>query len=97
MYLTPFADLALVALSSMDGGNVFIDRARRLERDVHEEALATLGDRPLLARSIACAAFVDRVWQREGGPVAPLRALWSTGYVLGSLRGGEATLLFPPI
>jgi hypothetical protein len=56
----------------------------------------------LLARSIAHAALVDGVLRAtplpaRPNPVNPLRALWTTGYVLSSTDASGVTIGFPPL
>lgn len=63
-----------------------VHRAREVERAVHEAIAMRIPERPLLASDVAHAAFVDALLHAvellRDNPVAPLRALWSAGYVL---------------
>jgi hypothetical protein len=76
-----------------------LERATRLQDQVHQAALARLPARPLLARDVGRAAFVDCVWRSAAAdrpdPVAPLRALWQTGYVLSAVDASGVTLELP--
>jgi hypothetical protein len=81
---------------------VAFERARALEGAVGEAAVARLPARPLLARTLARAAFVEALWcaaePSARNPVAPLRALWSTGYVLAGVdAAASVTLAIPPL
>jgi hypothetical protein len=67
---------------------------------VHQAALGRFPQRPLLARDLAQAAFVDCLCRATSlaarpDPVAPLRALWSTGYVLAAIDHSGVTLEIP--
>lgn len=91
---------ALEAISPSDATPVVLARAQDLEHDVHGAARARLPDRPLLARGLARAAFVDSVWRAavlDGptDPIAPLRALWATGYAISAIDSSGVTLEIP--
>jgi hypothetical protein len=88
------------ALVARGVGSVVLERAQRLEHDVHEAARRRLADRPVLASGLAHAAFVDAVWRAASladrpNPVTSLRALWKTGYVLSALDPSGVTLAIP--
>ncbi len=75
-------------------------RARRLEQEVHDAARTRIAARPVLARSIAHASFVDYVVHAAGlrdrlNPVAPLCALWRTGYGIAAIDARGVTLEIP--
>jgi hypothetical protein len=76
-----------------------VERATRLQDEVHQAALARLPARPGLAGDLGRAAFVDCVWRSDGAnrpdPVAPLRDLWQTGYVLSAVDASGVTLELP--
>jgi hypothetical protein len=79
-----------------------LERAHRVERKVHEDALARFPARPGLGRDLAHAAFVDVVWRASSSddaanPVTALRALWRTGYVLSEVTPAFVTLEIPPL
>jgi hypothetical protein len=79
-----------------------IERAERVEQRVLTAALERLPARPLLARDIAHAAWVDCMWRfaalaDDASPVAALRALWQTGYVLSDIDARGVTLELPPL
>jgi hypothetical protein len=75
-----------------------LDRARHLEREVHEAALARFPERVVLARALAHAAYVDGIYRAaSANPVTPLRALWTTGYVLSAVDSSGVTLAMPPL
>jgi hypothetical protein len=66
------------------------ERARRVETEVHEAAHARFSERPLLARTLAHAAFVDCLLHAASldarpNPVTALRDLWATGYLLSAI------------
>ena len=91
---------ALEANAARDTRGVMIERGRRLEQDVFAAAKARLPDCAGLARDLAHAAFVDHVWRGSSldhlpNPVTPLRALWSTGYVLASVTDADVCLSSP--
>jgi hypothetical protein len=93
-------EAALSALSARDGGAFALAHARAIERDVLEAAAARFPDRPVLARALADAAFVDAAWRAsslpvDASPVRPLFDLWSTGYVLASVDARGTTILLP--
>ena len=61
-------------------------------------ALASLPDRPILARTLARAAYVDSVCRsRRADPVKPLRDLWWTGYSLAAVDEKGVTLEVPAL
>jgi hypothetical protein len=77
-----------------------LERARRLEAEVLAAATARLAGRVGLARDLAHAAFVGQLWLAAAiadrpDPVAPLRALWATGYALSSADAAAVTLEIP--
>jgi hypothetical protein len=79
---------------------VVLERARRIERVVHDAAIARLPTRPRLARDIAHAALVDFVWSAgpprdRQSPTEPLRALWQTGYGLATADASAITIEMP--
>ena len=93
---------ALDALSVHDHASVALDRARALERDVHETARAGFPERVHLARALAHAAFVDCVWRAAGldarmNPVTPLSELWRRGYVVSAIDERAVTLGIPAL
>ena len=73
----------------------------RVERAVHEAALARLPERPLLARALGDAAFADGLLRAavpdRPNPVTPLRELLKTGYVLAAADPSSVTLEMPQI
>jgi hypothetical protein len=88
------------ALDALDTRPVVLERAQLLERDVQEAVLGRFPDRPLLARSIARAAFVDFVWRAAAigdrpNPTSSLRALWETGYAISDIGISSVTLEIP--
>lgn len=90
------------ALSEPSALRVVCERAARLETDVFRAALARFPDRRMLACGLAHAAYTDFVWQAaplhdRPNPVAPLRALWATGYVLSDVDASAVTLELPPL
>jgi len=94
------ADPARAACEAVTSPAV-LERARLLECDVREAAQARFPERPSLVRDIAHAAFVDCVWHaapRQApfagrlNPVAPLRDLWKTGYVLSAIDVSSVTI-----
>ena len=90
------------ALSARGGEATVVLRAGRLEQVVHEAARARLPRRPLLARDLAHAAFVDGVWRAAslGGrpsPVTPLFEIWKAGYTLSAIDGSAVTLEIPSL
>lgn len=90
------------ALAAMGVEPIVVERARGLERDVHAAALARLPEHPRLAGDLAHAAFVDHVVSAASlparpNPVASLRALWRTGYVLSSADDAGVTVELPPL
>jgi len=79
-----------------------VEHAEQLGREVHDAVLLLLPERPLLARDVAHAAFVDCLWQaaeptKGPSPVGPLRDLWTTGYVLSRVDASGVTLEIPPL
>jgi len=75
---------------------VIVDRAHRFEREVHEAALHRFDDRPLLARDLAHAAFVDYFCRfAQPNPVSAMCALWRTGYVVATIDAAGVTLEIP--
>ncbi len=92
--------LAQDALSRRDWELVAFARAHALEDAVHDSVLATWPDRPMLARSVSLAALVEAIWiaaalPAGGCPVAPLRELWATGYVITVADAEGVTLAMP--
>jgi hypothetical protein len=75
--------------------------AQRLERQVHEAARSRVPQRGSLAKGLAHAAFVDHLTRAAAlsreSPVAALRDLWGTGYVLATVDGAGVTLALPPL
>ncbi len=95
----PTSDLLVEPLRAASAGlrSSVLERAERLEHDVRDAMLARLPERPLLARSVARAAFVDVLWRvatvrDHANPAAALRALWTTGYVLAAADTSGVTL-----
>jgi hypothetical protein len=81
---------------------MILERAARVQQDVHQAALLRFPRRPLLAQDLAHAAFVDCAWRAAfpaelPNPVAPLRELWKTGYVLAAIDASGATLELPEL
>jgi hypothetical protein len=79
-----------------------LERATRWRDEVHDAALGRFPERPLLARDLAHAAFVDDVWCAASvtelpNPVSPLCELWRTGYVLSAIDASGVTLEIPPL
>jgi hypothetical protein len=89
------------ALAARGVEPVVLERAQRLEREVHEAASSRFPERPMLARDLSHAAFVDCVWRAAAlprpDPVTPLRALWGTGYVLSGVDASGVTIEIPPL
>jgi hypothetical protein len=90
------------ALSGRGLERVAVERAQQLEREVHAAASARFPERDQLATELGRAAFVDFLWAgaslgAHANPVAPLRELWKTGYVLSSIDSSGAILELPPI
>jgi hypothetical protein len=90
------------ALSARRDLSVALERARELERHVHEAAQARFPERDVLVRALSHAAFVDCVFRAASlrgrpSPVAPLCRLWNTGYALEALDASGATVEIPPI
>lgn len=73
-----------------------VERATGLEEAVHEALLARFPERPLLARSVAHAAFVDGA-TRGTNVLTALRTLWSSGYVLSAIGEDGMILELPPL
>lgn len=95
----PTSDLLAEPLRAASAGlrSSVLERAERLEHDVRDAMLARLPRRPLLARSVARAAFVDALWRvatvrDHASPAGALRALWSTGYVVAAADTSGFTL-----
>lgn len=87
-------------IASFDGAPVVLERAQGLEREVHTAMTARFPQRPMLARSIAHAAFVDFVQRAAtraapSNPVAALVELWRTGYSIVTLGPAGITLGIP--
>ena len=81
---------------------IMFDRARQVDRAVHEAVSLRFPDRPLLARALAQAAFVDRLLHAAAivdrpNPTTPLRALWQTGYGLAAVDAAGVTLEVPAL
>jgi hypothetical protein len=81
---------------------VVLERATCLQQDVHHAALARFPTRPLLARDLAHAAFVDLVWRAASladlpNPVTPLCDFWKTGYALATIDASGVTLEIPAL
>jgi hypothetical protein len=92
---------ACEACPAADRASIFA-RARRFEHGILQKALARFPERPLLARELGHAAFVDFLWRAAPldiarNPVAALRALWKTGYVLSEADAKSVTLEIPPL
>ncbi len=90
----PFCQ-ALQSVARRGDESVIVERARRFEREVHDTVLARFPARPLLAKDLAHAAFVDDLQNTTA--VRSLRALWSTGYVLADVDASGVTLEIPPL
>jgi hypothetical protein len=93
---------AAVLACSRSSESFDLHHAEHLEREVHDAVLARLPERPLLARAIGGAAFVDSVWRAASlgerpNPAAPLRALWRAGYALSSSDASGVTIELPPL
>lgn len=93
---------ALTALESRDYASVALERARALEHEVQELALARFSEREHLARALAHAAYVDYVWRAASldprtNPVTPLCDLWRTGYVLADIDERAVTVAIPEL
>ncbi len=73
-----------------------IARATRLEQEVRDAVLARFPERPLLARSLAHAAFVDTASPGTSALTA-LRALWRSGYLLSAIGEAGMILELPPL
>jgi len=79
-----------------------LEGAERIQRAVHDDALARFPARPGLARDLAHAAYVDHLWHASGcdaatNPVTALRALWKTGYVLSAEDAESVTVEVPAL
>lgn len=90
------------ALTARGAHPVVVERAERLERDVHEAARVRFSARPLLARALAHAAYVDCVVRAapravRPNPVTSLCELWRTGYVLSAIDASGVTVQIPPL
>ncbi len=87
-------------LSASGVRSVALERAQHLARDVQEAALLRFPERPLLARGLAHAAFVDCAWcsaplAARPNPVKALREIWSAGYVLSAIDRSGVTVELP--
>ncbi len=91
-------------LATSDASSVVVERAEQLERAVEGAARTRFPAREGLAKAIARAALVDRLWRAaidlrvtpaSRSPAAPLRALWRTGYTLGPVTPASVALLAP--
>jgi hypothetical protein len=85
-----------------DYRTVALERATELELCVQTSALSRFPDRPELACDLGYAAFVDCAWRAAGleareNPVAPLIALWKTGYVIATLEDSAIILEIPAL
>ena len=94
--------IARAALAAVGGEAVVVERAQRLEGEVHAALLARFPERPRLTKDLAHAAFVDGVWRAapvadRPDPVAPLRALWKAGYVLSAIDASSVSLELPSL
>jgi hypothetical protein len=92
---------ARASLAASEIERAVLERAARLEREVHDALLARLPDRPSLARGVGRAAFVDlvrRAAPRDSrpDPIAPLRELWGAGYALADAGPAGVTVEIPP-
>ncbi len=79
-----------------------LERAQQLESTVRAAASARFPDRPLLARGLAHAAYVDHVLRAAAladrpNPVRSLRELWQAGYGLAAVEPAGVTLELPPL
>jgi hypothetical protein len=95
-------EAAREALATRDGASIVLAYAQKLEKEVHDEALSLEEDRAPLAASLGRAAYVDALWgastlDPDANPVTPLRALWTTGYVVSTVDAQGMTLAFPPL
>lgn len=92
---------ARAAATLRGDADVIFERARRFETDVYALSVGRFPARPLLAKDVAHAALLDFVWTTVepafASPVAALRALWSTGYVLAAIDDSEVTLEIPSL
>jgi hypothetical protein len=100
LYAEPLRAAREAAASRPDAGAVVLERAARLRHHVHQAALIRVPERPLLARDLAHAAFVDCVWRATSlaalpNPVSPLCEIWRTGYVLATIDASGVTLEIP--
>jgi hypothetical protein len=82
--------------------SVVLERAQHLEREIHEAACTRFSERPVLARALAHAAFVDYAWHAASppgrpNPVTALRDLWATGYVLSAIDASDVTVEIPAL
>lgn len=90
------------ALSVRDVASVAFERAQHLRGEVHDAVRVRFPGRPLLARDLAHAAFVDCLYRaaslaEPSNPVTPLRALWRAGYVLSAIDTTGVTIEVPPL
>jgi hypothetical protein len=81
---------------------VALERATRLQGEVHDAVRVRVPDRPLLARDVAQAAFVDCLCHTTAladlpDPVGPLRSLWKTGYLLAAIDASGVTVELPSL
>jgi hypothetical protein len=100
--LAPALHAAHEALASRHRAPQVLQHARKLAQEVDEAARARFGERPILARALAHAAYVDEVWRAASfdahtNPVTPLRELWQTGYALSTLDDKGVTLETPAL
>jgi hypothetical protein len=90
------------AISARRSLAAVLERAQRLEREVHDAARVRFSQRPRLADALAHAAMVDCVWRSSPlaarpNPVSSLRELWKTGYVLSAIDASGVTAAIPPL
>jgi hypothetical protein len=94
---------ACEAIAGRGSEAVLVERAHDLERDVHDAALLRFPERPLLARDLGRAAFVDGIWRasplaaQQPDPVAPVVAIWRAGYVLSRADVAGVLVELPPL
>jgi hypothetical protein len=79
-----------------------MERAEEAAGELERAVLDRHPDRPLLAADLAAAFRLDFVWRAASlseseNPVAPLRALYRTGYVPGAMDSASVALEFAPI
>jgi hypothetical protein len=102
LYAEPLRAAREAAASRGGAEAVVLERAARLRLDVQQAALTRFPERPLLARDLGQAAFVDCVWRSTSlaerpNPVTPLCALWKTGYLLATIDASGVTLELPEL